>query len=84
LQYRPLIANGTFALTLETYSNPIAKWEYVANQVFKNTQEDAAKRPKPGNTGAGGSSAGVKVTSMFGLTGTVVLGLVVVVIATSA
>lgn len=84
MQYRPLTANGTFALTLETYSNPIAKWEYVANQVFKNTQEDAAKRPKPGNTGAGGNSTGVRTTSMFGLTGTLILGSVVVVIATIA
>lgn len=34
LQYRSYPAQNRFAPTLETYTSPLAQWEYVANQVF--------------------------------------------------
>ena len=46
IQYRPLVANGTFALTLDDYLSPVKRWEGVASRYFG------------ADVGAGGGGAG--------------------------
>lgn len=58
IQYRPLTANGTFALTLEDYQSPVRRWEGVASRYFgadvgtsaggSGGQRDAAGNPTNG------------------------------------